>query len=105
MATETITRRIGATERGWRPERLFGRDWRVAWLFIFPTVMLMGGLIAYPFLSAVWLSFNRVTGIRNFGFVGLDNYIDVWQDPFFLDSVRVTMIFTFTSVAVKLVIG
>ena len=42
--------------------RALGRDYRAAYAFMLPTVLLMGGLIAYPFLRAVYISFTHTRG-------------------------------------------
>ena len=39
--------------------RLLGRDWATAWLFLAPCLLVLVGLIAYPFVSAILLSFNH----------------------------------------------
>ena len=44
-----------------RLQRALGQDWNVAYVFMAPTVILMGGLIAYPFLRAVYISFTNTT--------------------------------------------
>jgi ABC-type sugar transport system permease subunit len=36
----------------------FGRDWLSAWLFLLPCLVVMVGLIAYPFVSAILISFH-----------------------------------------------
>ena len=70
------------TSSFWRQsKRVLGRDWPVAYLFIAPLVILLFGLIAYPLVRGVILSFYNVTGITNRGFVGFQNYIDVFTQP------------------------
>ena len=86
-------------------KRLLGRDWPVAYLFALPMVLLMFGLIAYPLLSAVWMSFHNVTGIQNRGFVGLMHYQNLWSDSSFVGSVWNTVKFATISVFFKFWIG
>ena len=88
-----------------RLQNVLGRDWNVAYVFMLPTVILMGGIIAYPFLRAVYISFTNTLTLQIGPFVGLDNYIGLWQDVFFRRSVWVTTQFTVASVFVKLVVG
>ena len=52
-------------------QRILGRDWPTAYLFVLPTVLLLFGLIGYPFLRAVYLSFHNAVGVRVGSFVGL----------------------------------
>jgi ABC-type sugar transport system permease subunit len=45
-----------------RLQNTLGRDWNVAYVFMLPTVILMGGIIAFPFLRAFYISFtNTIT--------------------------------------------
>ena len=41
---------------------LLGKDWAAAYVFVLPTIVLMGGLIAYPLLRAIYMSFTHVDG-------------------------------------------
>lgn len=59
---------------------MLGRDWPTAWLFLLPMVLLLGGLIGYPVLYALYLSLHLAIGPRVGEFVGLRNYVDVWGD-------------------------
>lgn len=86
-------------------QRLFGRDWLTAWLFILPTAVLLFGLIGYPFVRAIVLSFTNTVGVRVGDFVGFQNYINLWQDDFFRRAVQVTAVFTVGSVLAKFLIG
>src|SRR5688572_12833833 len=46
--------RTGA--RSLRFTRVLGRDWKIAFLFVLPMVLLMAGLIFWPFVSAILMS-------------------------------------------------
>ncbi len=82
-------------------QNIFGRDWAAAWLFVLPTFLLLGGLIAYPFLRAVYLSFTNTTSLETGPFVGLQNYRNVWASGDFRSSVWTTVLYTFWSVFCK----
>lgn len=84
---------------------MLGKDWRVAYIFMAPTVILMGGLIAYPFLRAFYISFTNTTSLEIGPFVGLTNYINLWKDIFFRRSVMVTAKYTLSAVTLKLIVG
>jgi len=88
-----------------RSQRILGRDWPTAYLFVGLTVVLLGTVKAYPFLRALWYSFHNVVGFRVGAFVGLDNYIALWGDDRFTRSVSVTLTFTAASVVLKLALG
>jgi multiple sugar transport system permease protein len=85
--------------------RLLGRDWPTAWGFLLPMVLLLGGLIGYPVLYALYLSLHLAIGPRVGAFVGLQNYLDVWRDTYFLQSLGVTLRFTAYSLSLKFVLG
>ncbi len=48
---------IGGTNTAARPrfklKNIFGRDWKIAYLFVLPMIVLMAGLIFWPFISAI----------------------------------------------------
>ena len=85
--------------------RAFGDDWAWGWLFAAPMLALLLGLIAWPLLQAVWMSFHNVLGPRWGGFVGLRNYAQQIQDPIFQRAFWLTVQYTAGSVAIKFVIG
>jgi multiple sugar transport system permease protein len=86
-------------------QRMLGRDWITGWLFVLPMVLLLFGLIGYPFIRAIWLSLHNAVGVRTGDFVGLQNYANLWADDFFLRAVSVTIVFTVICVTVKFALG
>ncbi len=96
--------RRGEVSLGKRLERLLGKDWKIALLFVAPIVILMVGLIFWPFINAIGLSMT-VRQSRREVFVGLANYARLLADEQFLGSLLNTVRFTVFSVALKLVIG
>lgn len=88
-----------------RLQMALGRDWAEAYVFMAPAMLLLVGIIAYPFLRAVYISFTNTTTLEIGPFVGLTNYIELWKDIFFRRSVLITAQFTIASVALKLIVG
>src|SRR5438477_10653522 len=89
--------------------KLLGRDWLAAWLFLVPCLLVLVGLIGYPFVSAILLSFQaKLVGSPGV-WVGLQNYQDllVGRDlsAQFLQSVKVSFLFTIAAIACKFVLG
>jgi len=84
---------------------LLGRDWAAAYLFVLPSLCIMGGLIAYPFLRAIYLSFTNTRGSQVGAFVGLANYRALWADRFFREAVGVTLRYTWWSVGPTLLLS
>lgn len=64
---------------------LDAREARLAWVLILPTLLIVFGLILFPAIFSVWISFRDV-GLKNLNdvfqapFVGLDNYRAVVKD-------------------------
>lgn len=85
--------------------RALGRDWGIAYSFVAPAVILMGGLIAYPFLRALYTSFTWTRGSTIGPFVGLANYGSLWADRFFREAVAVTVKFTLGAGVLKFAIS
>lgn len=86
--------------------RLLGRDWLTGYLFVLPMVLIMGGLIFWPFISAIFTSttaFNFTTG-ETFS-VGFRNYQRLFTNSDYLQSLQNTVVFTFWSLLFKFVIG
>ncbi|MBK8027177.1 MAG: ABC transporter permease subunit [Chloroflexi bacterium] len=89
-----------------RAEQILGRDWRVAYPFILPVVVLMGLLIFWPFINAILMSMTTRNVItRSEVYVGLANYERLLRDSDFISSVGNTLLFTLASLAVKFVVG
>ncbi|WP_332700716.1 carbohydrate ABC transporter permease, partial [Devosia sp.] len=94
------------TTRKKRLENLFGRDWKVGYLFVLPMVLIMGLLIFWPFVSAIFISttsLNFLTGETTD--VGFRNYQRLWTSSDFLQSIQNTIQFTFWSLVLKFVVG
>jgi multiple sugar transport system permease protein len=86
--------------------RVFGRDWKIGFAFIAPIVLLMTVFIAWPFIRALYTSMTiRNVTTRTDVFVGLDNYIRLYSDPFYRQAVRATVIYTLGSISTKLLFG
>jgi multiple sugar transport system permease protein len=85
--------------------RVLGRDWRVAFPFITPIVILMLLFIAWPFTRAIYISMTARTVGRQTRFVGLQNYVRLWSDPFFRRAVRNTFVFTGGAIFFKFLAG
>ncbi len=88
-----------------RLRRWLGADYRLGFLFVLPIVALVLALVAYPFGYAVYLSMTRKYVGMPPVFVGFENYVRLTFDGFFQRAVVNSFIFTFGSVAFKLVLG
>jgi len=86
-------------------QRIFGRDWQIAFLFMAPIVILMTLFIGWPFFKALYTSMTIRTLARETKFVWFDNYIRLYQDTYYLQAVRNTIVFTAGSIFSKLALG
>jgi multiple sugar transport system permease protein len=109
MATLSLRKPSEATHTRSMSERTFGRDWKLAWIFLLPITIVMVVLIAYPFCSAIILSLQHKVVGGPASWVGLRNYHDLLfgaqYKSIFRKSVETSFIYTALAVCVKLVLG
>jgi multiple sugar transport system permease protein len=77
-------------------------------LFLLPAALILGGVVLFPIINAFILSFYRYQlNMPALGktFIGLDNYIYIFEDQELLGSVAWTLQFTVTVVIAELLIG
>ena len=72
-----------------------------------PTLMAIFGVVLVPFITSLVLSTWRYDVGRpdTNGFIGLENYWNLLNDARFLNSLKVTTIFSLTSVILELILG
>ncbi len=58
------------------------------WLFLFPALFVLGLYLAYPVLETLRLSLSE----RDVGFVGLDNYAQMFGEPKFWEAMKNNML-------------
>jgi len=83
-----------------------GKDAALGYALVTPLLLVIVGLLAYPIISALLLSFqDRMLGSPG-RFIGLENYAELlFSDRRFRTVVSNSVIFTVISVAGKLLIG
>src|SRR5262249_59111029 len=92
---KSTTPSVASAARRWR-------DTGTAALFLLPLFVLVIGLIVYPISRAIWLSFtDKLVGYPE-RFVGLRNYLYLIDDDGFHAVVRNSLVFTVSSVALKI---
>ena len=78
------------------------------YMFIAPAAIIMAIALLYPLGYMVWGSFKAWDPSQTIGeaeFVGLKNYVTLWNDPNFRESLGVTLRFAFFVVTFEMVIG
>src|SRR5712692_11005415 len=89
------------------PRRSSSRSREELWgkFLLLPTVLMLVGLVLYPFFYAIWLSFTDKTIGSPGQFVGLKNFRYVLAWPPFSTALVNTLVFTVSAVAIKFVLG
>jgi sn-glycerol 3-phosphate transport system permease protein len=81
----------------------------ISYLLIFPTVVFVALFTAWPVLSSIYQSFFRQRmNIARFNeptFIGLDNYIDLFTDPYFIQVIKSTLYYIIGTVPVSIILG
>lgn len=72
------------------------RDMVVSWLFVLPAVLFMAAFLLYPLLSALRISFSEYNFVYSEKpvFNGIDNYVQLFNDPHFVVSLKNTLYYT-----------
>src|SRR5918993_362868 len=72
---------------------------------VFPALLIIVVVAFFPILYGIVLSLTDSTVTAFGSFVGLENYVEMFQDPDFRVSLYNTVIFTVASVTLEFVIG
>ena len=81
------------------------REGALAFWLLVPTLVLLTLFIAYPFARGVWLSLtNSVVGVPG-DFIGLKNFVKLWNDSIFRTAALNTFVYTGVTTVFKLALG
>jgi multiple sugar transport system permease protein len=95
----TAAPRMGVITRLVEDERVLG------WLLLTPTIILLSLFIAYPFVNGVWISLTSATvGVKG-SYVGLKNFVKIWNDSIFQHAAYNTFVYTGVATVLKLALG
>lgn len=108
---------VAVPRAGWRAIRL--SDVSFAWLLVAPAVLAIAAVVALPLVYSLWLSFTDVNLLRTSGpaveafgirlplyrWVGLRNYLQVFEDPLYWDSLWRTLYFVCAFVIEATLVG
>src|SRR5262245_59406475 len=106
--TTTVSLPIPSSRRGWRGDRvsrLLVRDRTLGYLFLFPAILVIVGLVAYPFAIAIGMTFQKKNASAPRRFIGLDNYRNLFSSEQSLRAVINTVTYTAIGVGLKFVLG
>jgi len=98
---------VSARARSIRRERLQGAglDFALPYLLLAPSVLIALGVLIYPLWDGIRASSQFYRYGKPLRTVWLDNYIQLWSDPQFINSLWVTVRFVGLSVAIETVLG
>lgn len=87
--------------------RLARRDHRAAWLFLLPVIVAMLVVAVWPLGRTFFFAFTDayLDDPSVYSMVGIDNFIEVFNDHSWWLAVRNTLVFTVVSVAIETVLG
>jgi multiple sugar transport system permease protein len=79
----------------------------IKYKLILPLVFLLSGIMFYPLIFSIWLSFQdyRLTRINDVQFVGFENFGLIATDPSFLNAMGNTISFVVSAVIFELILG
>jgi len=81
-------------------------DRRIAFLFILPTLLAIGGIVLFPIAYEIMLSFTNKHALeRTFDFVGLKNYLTLFNRRDFWDALYVGVLFSGGSLSLQFLVG
>lgn len=78
------------------------------YLYLLPAISILCAFLLFPFVWNIYISTHGVsitTILKEWEFVGLDNFIQVLNDPNFHTSIKISVIFVGGSVAFQFLIG
>jgi multiple sugar transport system permease protein len=111
MATSTTVRIPLPSSRPaldrWRDkvQRFLLRDSTLGYFFLLPALLIILGLVAYPFVNAVVMTFQAKTAGAPGRFIGLANYRELLANEVFWRTVWNMLVYTGLGVGIKFCIG
>lgn len=85
--------------------RRLGSEAVSGYLFVAPAVVLIVGLVGFPFLLALWFSVTDTFVGRPGPFVGLANFVRLSHNAAFLQTLTNSLVYAGGAVALKTVLG
>ena len=81
------------------------REENWGWLMIAPTIIGLFVLNIWPFIQTIYTSFCEHLGFGHYKFIGLDNYIEMFQTPEFWKATWNTVLFCILTVPVGVILA
>ena len=77
------------------------------YLMLLPAMAMIAVFMFYPIFMTFYNSFHNyvLTKPKDYGFIGLENYVALFKDPVFYKSLYNTLIWTFWNVILQASLG
>jgi len=107
MTTMTVAppHEAGRPEMRRRGLRANGRRALTAWLFLSPALITLLVFMVYPMVQAAYLSLTDYNLIRGAEWVGLANYVELFQDPSFWNAFTNTLVYALVVTPVTVILA
>ena len=107
MAIGSLPATVAAGRLSWRAHarEVLDRERVLGPLFITPALILILLLVAYPFGMAIYFSLSDAFIGRPSHFIGLTNFVRLWDSDAFRQTFQNAFVFTGISIAFKVVLG
>lgn len=106
MSQDTLTQPLAARPAKQKRRSPFAGDVVLGWLLVTPALLVVVGMVGYPFVEAIRISFtDRMVGRGPGRWVGLANYEYILGWPDFSQMVVRTLLITIAAVFLKTVVG
>jgi multiple sugar transport system permease protein len=93
-------------ESSWtKVSQFFQREQVMGYTLIAPAFLLLGVLVAWPFLMALYFSVTNSWVGQPGSYIGLRNYWNLLHDGIFIQTLQNSFVFTFSAVFFKTVLG
>jgi trehalose/maltose transport system permease protein len=91
--------------RSWFKEEFGDPERRSAYYMVLPSLFIIVVVAFFPILYGIVLSLTDSTVTAFGSFIGVENYVEMFQDPDFLIGFVNTVIFTVVSVSLEFILG
>jgi len=82
-----------------------GERSRVGLFFVAPLVLILLALVGFPTVASLWYSFTNITVGNPGSFIGLGNYVALFQDQAFIDATSNLVLIIGASLLIKFLLG
>jgi multiple sugar transport system permease protein len=104
LASPKISPRVTSQRRSFF-RSLLHRETFCAWIFIAPALVGFSAFYLLPTFRAIYISFTDWNLLRAPVFNAGANYIKLWNDPNFWNSMKITVLYVLYNIPIQTVIG